>query len=91
MGGVVSLAASLTPIFSARPSASLELNSPLHQLSAAAVRYRIAVGPLAGRKTMSLRNPGGDGRRLQNPEKPALECLYIVIQAGGASASLGSG
>ncbi len=55
------------------------------------MRHRIAVGPLAGRKTMSLHNPGGDGRRLQNLEKPALECLYIVIQAGGASASLGSG
>ena len=30
----------------------------LEQLSAAAVRYRIAVGLQAGRKTMSLRNPG---------------------------------
>jgi hypothetical protein len=40
------------------PYLDLELNSPLEQLSAAAVRYRIAVGPLAGRKTMTLRNPG---------------------------------
>ncbi len=39
-------------------SPALELNSPLHQLSAAAVRYRIAVGPQAGRKTMTLRDPG---------------------------------
>ncbi|TFH49994.1 MAG: hypothetical protein E4H01_03190 [Lysobacterales bacterium] len=40
------------------PYLDLELNSPLEQLSAAAVRYHIAVGPLAGRKTMTLRNPG---------------------------------
>ena len=40
------------------PYLDLELDSPLHQLSAAAVRYRIAVGPQAGRKTMTLRNPG---------------------------------
>jgi hypothetical protein len=39
------------------PYLDLELNSPLEQLSAAAVRYRIAVGPQAGRKTMTLRNP----------------------------------
>ncbi len=30
----------------------------LEQLSAAAVRYRVAVGPQAGRKTMTLCNPG---------------------------------
>ncbi len=30
----------------------------LEQLGAAAVRYRIAVGPQAGRKTMTLCNPG---------------------------------
>ncbi len=40
------------------PYLDLELNSPLEQLSAAAVRYRIAVGPQAGRKTMTLRYPG---------------------------------
>ncbi len=40
------------------PYLDLEHNSRLEQLSAAAVRYRIAVGPQAGRKTMSLRNPG---------------------------------
>jgi len=39
------------------PYLDLELNSPLEQLSAAAVRERIAVGPQAGRKTMTLRNP----------------------------------
>jgi len=41
-----------------QPYLDLELNSPLEQLSAAAVRYRIAVGPLAGRKTMTLHTPG---------------------------------
>ena len=40
------------------PYLDLELNSPLEQLSAAAVRYPFAVGPQAGRKTMTLRNPG---------------------------------
>ena len=39
------------------PYLDLEFNSPLDQLSAATVRYRIAVGPLAGRKTMTFRNP----------------------------------
>ena len=43
------------------PYLDLELNSPLHQLSAAAVRYPFAVGPLAGRKTMTLRNPHAVG------------------------------
>ncbi len=38
--------------------ATTELNSPLEQLSAAPVRYPFAVGPRAGRKTMTLRNPG---------------------------------
>ncbi len=33
------------------------VRTPAEQLSAAAVRYRIAVGPQAGRKTMTLRNP----------------------------------
>jgi len=41
-----------------QPYLDLELNSPRGQLSAAAVRYRIAVGPLAGRKTMTLHTPG---------------------------------
>jgi Putative transposase len=41
-----------------QPYLDLELNSPLEQLRAAAVRYRIAVGPLAGRKTMTLHSPG---------------------------------
>lgn len=40
------------------PYFDLELNSPLEQLRAAAVRYRIAMGPLAGRKTMTLHRPG---------------------------------
>jgi hypothetical protein len=40
------------------PYLDLELNSPLEQLSAAAVRYPFAVGPRVGRKTMTLRNPG---------------------------------
>ena len=39
------------------PHLDLELDSPLQQLSGAAVRYRIALGPQAGRKTMTLRNP----------------------------------
>ena len=36
---------------------NLEADSPLDELSAAAVRYRIVVGPLAGRKTMTLHDP----------------------------------
>ena len=34
------------------------VNSPLEQLSAEAVRYRIAVDPQARGKTMTVRNPG---------------------------------
>ena len=41
-----------------QPYLDLELDSPLEQLRAAAVRYRISVGPLAGRKTMTLHSPG---------------------------------
>jgi len=33
-------------------------DNALEQLASAAVRYRIAVGPIAGRKTMSLHSPG---------------------------------
>ncbi len=33
-------------------------DNALEQLAGAAVRYRIAVGPIAGRKTMTLHNPG---------------------------------
>ena len=39
---------------SEQPYLDLELNTPLEQLCTAAVRYRIAVGPLAGRKTLTL-------------------------------------
>ena len=41
-----------------QPYLDLELDSPLEQLRAAAVRYRISMGPLAGRKTMTLHSPG---------------------------------
>ena len=37
-----------------QPYLDLGFESPLDQLSAAAVQYRIALGPLAGRKTMTL-------------------------------------
>ncbi len=48
----------------------LDLSSPLEQLSAAAGRYRITVGPLAGRKTMKLHACSGDVRRQCYPSKP---------------------
>ena len=37
-----------------QPYLELAFDSPLEQLSAAAMQYRIALGPLAGRKTMTL-------------------------------------
>ena len=40
-----------------QPFLDLPLDSPLAQLSGAAVRYVIAVGPQAGRATMRLQNP----------------------------------
>jgi hypothetical protein len=40
-----------------QPYLDLELTSPMEQLTASAVQYRIAVGPQAGRKTMTLHNP----------------------------------
>jgi hypothetical protein len=40
-----------------QPYLDLEPDSSLDQLSAAAVRYRIVVGPLAGRRTMTLHDP----------------------------------
>jgi len=39
------------------PYLDLEPDSPLDQISAAAVRYRIVLGPLAGRRTMTLHDP----------------------------------
>jgi hypothetical protein len=42
---------------SGEPYLDLEPDSPLDELNAAAVRYRIVVGPLAGRKTMTLHDP----------------------------------
>jgi len=40
-----------------QPYLDLEPDSALDPLSAAAVRYRIVLGPLAGRKTMTLHDP----------------------------------
>ncbi len=40
-----------------QPYLDLEPDSSLDQRSAAAVRYRIVVGPLAGRRTMTLHDP----------------------------------
>lgn len=41
-----------------QPYLDLEPSDALEQLSSASVRYRIAVGPIAGRKTMTLHTPG---------------------------------
>jgi len=44
----------------------------LTQLQGASIRYRIAVGPIAGRKTLRLHTPGaaleGSGREPANPK-----------------------
>lgn len=48
----------------------LPLDSPLEQLSAAAVRYRIALGPQAGRRTMTLRRGGAPSEALLPLDKP---------------------
>jgi hypothetical protein len=45
-----------------QPWLDLDVGSPLEQLAAAAVRYRITVGPLAGRKTMTLRSASAVAR-----------------------------
>jgi hypothetical protein len=45
------------PLAGGQPYLDLEPDSPLDELSAAAVRYRIVVGPLAGRTTMTLHDP----------------------------------
>ena len=62
----------------------LELNSPLEQLSAAAVRYPFAVGPQAGRKTMTLRNPGAmvDEATLSKPFTAARDGFSINAAVG---------
>ena len=63
------------------PYLDLELNSPLEQLSAAAVRYPFAVGPLVGRKTMTLLNPGArlHGRDCSR-QSPAFPPLHMDVQ-----------
>lgn len=45
-----------------QPWLDLEEGSPLEQLASAAVRYRITVGPLAGRKTMTLHSASAVAR-----------------------------
>jgi len=45
-----------------QPWLDLDVGSPLEQLAAAAVRYRITVGPLAGRKTMTLHSASAVAR-----------------------------
>ena len=52
-----------------QPFLDLPLDSPLTQLSGAAVRYVIAVGPLAGRATMRLQDPTAHDDTPQ-PSKP---------------------
>ena len=47
-----------------KEDAQAYFDSPLEQLSAAAVRYRIAVGPQAGRKTMTLHSGGAQSEQL---------------------------
>ncbi len=66
------------------PYLDLELNSPLEQLSAASVRYRIAVGPQAGRKTMTLRNPRAmvDGTTSSKPFTAARDGFSINAAVG---------
>ncbi len=52
-------------------------SNALEQLAGAAVRYRIAVGPTADRKTMTLHNPGAV--TLQSaPAKVLTESLRVV-------------
>jgi hypothetical protein len=38
------------------------------QLQGASIRYRIAVGPIAGRKTLRLHTPGAAGESAQQPK-----------------------
>jgi len=45
-----------------QPWLDLEPGSALEHLAAAAVRYRIALGPIAGRKTLTLHEPGAISR-----------------------------
>ena len=52
-----------------QPFLDLALASPLEQLSGAAVRYVIAVGPQAGRATMRIQDPGARDEGCQ-PVKP---------------------
>ena len=48
-----------------QPSLDLIDTGPLDQLQAASIRYRIAIGPRSGRRTMTLHNPA-----LIRPGKP---------------------
>jgi len=52
-----------------QPWLDLEPGSTLEQLAAAAVRYRIALGPIAGRKILTLHNPAAvsDARESAKP------------------------
>lgn len=56
-----------------QPWLDLEAGSTLEHLAAAAVRYRIALGPIAGRKTLTLHDPGAvvGARESAKPLTPA--------------------
>lgn len=53
----------------------LSLDSPLEQLSAAVVRYRIAVGPQAGRKTMTPRSAEAQSEEVLWPSRSRLRAM----------------
>ena len=64
-----------------QPWLDLEAVSPLEQLAAAAVRYRITVGPLAGRKTMTLHSASAVAR-----DGVTVKALTAAVDAHGAGA-----
>ena len=72
-----------------QPYLELQLDSPLEQLNAAAVQYRIAVGPLAGRKTMTL-HEARVGAGAGNASNPTLVKPFTVAPDGfSLNAALG--
>jgi hypothetical protein len=64
----------------------------LLQLQGASIRYRIAVGPITGRKTLRLHTPGaaleGPGREQPKPFTAAREGFSLNAAVAGNSASV---
>ena len=68
-----------------QPWLDIEPGSALEQLASAAVRYRIAVGPMAGTKTMTLHSPDAVSGEHMSTKPLTAACDGFTPEAAEAS------